>query len=173
MLRAPQAARETTLSASSGDSSSLRPPPQHLLWLTPTWEAGGSGLLQGLGLRQKQRRWCGGGQGSVWSRRLSISLNRQGHDGVGGRLGGPVHLQDLGRAHTSLCSRAEPRSGSQGSPVSPGRAEQGAGGWEKSCPWRLSDLRRACPAAMSSWAQGQSWVETGKGWQVFAEDLEA
>ena len=26
---------------------------------------------------------------------------------------------------------------------------------------------------MSSWTQGQSWVETGKGWQVFAEDLEA
>ena len=92
--------------------------------------------------------------------------------GVGGRLGGPVHLQDLGRAHTSLCSCAEPRSGSQGSPVSPGGMGQGAGGWEKSCPWQLSDLRRTCPAAMSSWAQGQSWVVTGKGWQVFAEDLE-
>ena len=26
---------------------------------------------------------------------------------------------------------------------------------------------------MSSWAQGQSWVVTGKEWQMFAGDLEA
>ena len=43
--------------------------------------------MRSLGLRQKQRWWCGGGQGSVWSQRLSSSQNRQGHDRGGGQTG--------------------------------------------------------------------------------------
>lgn len=103
---------------------------------------------------------------------LSSSQNRQGHDRGVGQTGRPVHLQDLDRTHTQVCSSAEPWSGSQGSPVSPGGHRARSRSWEKSCPWPLSDLRRTYPAAMSSWRRGRLGGDR-KGWQVFAEDLEA
>ena len=53
------------------------------------------------------------------------------------------------------------------------RHRAGAGGWERNCPWQLSDPGRTCPATMSSWAPARSGVVTGKEWQMFAGDPEA
>lgn len=135
-----------TASFSGGSSQLLTPFSQHLLWLVPGWGAAGPRAASESGTETETRQWLRRGRGG---QRLSSAWDearpRRGQ-GWGGKACSPPGLRLS--SHSSLfCAELE---WEWGQPCVSWGCGAGAGAWERNCPWRLSDLKRTCPAAMSS-----------------------